>query len=718
MVFVSFDHGSYAQIKRCSTTEAEKVRSEKYEFLPTEGEFEDWMAAKLKERRNKLVPFRTSGVGDPDLIAVVVHVVHNGERYGKDVNITDEQIFSQIEVLNEDYQRKNADTINTQTEFLNVASKLNIEFVLARQDESGNPTSGIVRVEGELPSYDPLGIADRELLSSYSHWDPNRYLNIWVTNLRSPYIGLAQFPDHNLPGLAEEENKDNIATDGLVIDYQAFGSEEKVPGLKLLPDYNLGRTTTHEIGHFFGLKHVWGDGGCSADDYVSDTPFSENDYSGICTPADAVSCSSNDMFENFLYYTNDQCMNIFTVGQISRMEIILDEAPRRNTLLNSSGTNYPDDKYVDMAVKSIKYPGKVLCEEILTPVVEILNNGTVPVASFGIEYSVDGITQTYIYAGDSIYTAEAIEIELAASSLTPGTYELSIELTNVTGDANGANDRMNLVFAVDTQTDFIPLREQFDVLELPSTNWVNINEDNDLGWELTNAPNITDQNTAAYMNFYNYENRQEMDWLISPALDFSGAVEASVTFKTSYARNDGFLDQLSILMSTNCGYSFDDLLLVLNSDDLSISESTDFWKPTGLNDWIDHTIDLGDYAGMSDVRLAFLARNDFGNNLYLDDIEFFTTAREDIVRIAEGTLRLYPNPSQDGQIWVTFNTSRRQNIEVMIYDGMGKMMVQDNYPNTLNQTYSYDLTGYRSGVYILHAIGEDFVRTERMIINR
>ena len=127
---------------------------------------------------------------------------------------------------------------------------------------------------------------------------------------------------------------------------------------------------------------------------------------------------------------------------------------------------------------------------------------------------------------------------------------------------------------------------------------------------------------------------------------------------------------------------------------------------------------MGEYAGKSDVRLAFLAINDFGNNLYLDDIEFYVTQQQDIVNLAEGTLRLYPNPSSDGQIQIAFNTSSRQDVEVFIYDGLGNMMVRQDYPNTLNQTYSYDLTGYSSGVYFVHTRGEDFFRSERFIISR
>jgi len=712
---MSYD--TQAQI-RCSTVEAEKLRRDKYKFLPTEIEFEQWMAKKIKDRRNQLIPFGTQEVGDPDLIPVVVHVIHNGELYGEGVNITNEQIYSQIEVLNEDYQRQNPDTINTQAEFLNVASKLNIEFVLARQTESGDPTTGIIREEGPKSSYDPRSISDRELLSGISQWNPNLYLNIWVTNLQSPYIGLAQFPDYNLPGLEDEDNKDNEATDGMVIDYQAFGSSAKVPGLDLISSYNLGRTSTHEIGHFLGLKHVWGDGGCSKDDYVSDTPFSDNEYSGVCTPSNHFSCGTNDMFENFLYYTNDECMNIFTTGQVTRMQVILDDAPRRATLINSMGTRYPEDMYFDLALQSIKSPGKVECENEIQTVIEIKNNGTIPVIEFDIDYTLDENKLTYSYDGDSIYTGEVVEISLPDFTIEDGNYQLLVELNNIPEDVNGTNDKQDLVFAVDNQADFIPFREQFEVSSIDQTNWVVINQDNSIGWELTNAPSISNENTAVFVNFFNYENRQELDWLITPSLDLSDAVEASVTFKTSYAKNQDFNDQLRIVASSDCGTNFDDLIEILNGDDLSITHSDEFWEPVDQNDWKTHSIDLDEYVGQNGIRLAFLATNDFGNNLFLDDVEFFSTSSDKIVKTAQGSFTVYPNPTGDGQVMMTFNTSKRQNVNVLIFDSMGKLITENTYPNTLNQIYYYDLTGYRSGIYFIHSRGEDFVRTKRLVINR
>ena len=452
---------SKAQV-RCCTVEAEKLRREKYHFLPSEIEFEQWMSDKLKDRRNKLIPFGTSEDEEPDLIAIVVHVIHNGESYGEGTNISDEQILSQIEVLNEDYQRKNADTINTQEDFITVASKVNIQFVLARQTKDGDPTTGVVRKQGPKTSYNPLSISDRELLSSVSQWDPHLYLNIWVTNLQSPYIGLAQFPDYNLPGLEDEEHKDNEATDGMVIDYQVFGSIAKVPGLDLIPKYSLGRTSTHEIGHYLGLKHIWGDQygsqGCNVDDFVSDTPNANVDYAGESPDAEQFSCGSKDMYENYLNYTNDDAMNIFTVGQVTRMEVILSDAPRRATLLNAIGTRYPNDQYFDLAIQSIKSPGVVVCEGSLEVVLEIKNNGTIPAADFDVDIDIDNNSGTYTYDGDTIATGEVIEIVLPRFNIENRNYNLIAELTNIPNDINGTNNRAEKAFAADQQDDFIPLR--------------------------------------------------------------------------------------------------------------------------------------------------------------------------------------------------------------------------------------------------------------------
>lgn len=264
-------------------------------------------------------------------IPVVVHVVHNGEPVGVGPNISAEQVQSQIEVLNEDFRKKkgtngaNDNGVDTQ-----------IEFFLATTDPSGKTLAepGIHRYDGGLNIW-PTGFFTSvdSRLKPATIWDPMRYFNIWTVNFGGfvgrNLLGYAQFPSNSgLPGL--EINGGEANTDGVVIGYQYFGSKEKGNFPELNATYNLGRTCTHEVGHWLGLRHIWGDSDdCAVDDYCDDTPNSqEPNYT--CVPN--VSCGSNDMIENYMDYTDDQCMNLFTQDQKERMIQVLENSPRRNTL--------------------------------------------------------------------------------------------------------------------------------------------------------------------------------------------------------------------------------------------------------------------------------------------------------------------------------------------------------------------------------------------------
>jgi len=265
-------------------------------------------------------------------IPVVVHVVHNGEQVGTGPNISEQQVQSQIEVLNEDFRRLegsngfNPDGIDTR-----------IEFYLAPLDPDGNELTepGIHRYDGDRIIW-PTGLAtsvDSELKPA-TIWDPERYFNIWTVNfggfIGRNLLGYAQFPSgSDLPGLDENEGAAN--TDGVVVGYKYFGSAERGNFPELHETYNLGRTCTHEVGHWLGLRHIWGDGDCTVDDFCDDTPNS-NDPNYSC--AEHISCGSLDMIENYMDYTDDQCMSLFTQNQKDRMRQVLQVSPRRNSLYN------------------------------------------------------------------------------------------------------------------------------------------------------------------------------------------------------------------------------------------------------------------------------------------------------------------------------------------------------------------------------------------------
>ena len=238
-------------------------------------------------------------------IPVVVHVVYNTTAE----NVSDAQIQSQITVLNEDFRRLNADASNTPSLFASVAADAEIQFCLASVDPSGNPTNGITRTPTSVTAFSTNDNVKFNSSGGKNAWPAGSYLNLWVCDISGGILGYAQFPG----GAA--------ATDGVVIDYAYFGTI----GTATAP-FNLGRTATHEVGHWLNLRHIWGDGNCSVDDFVSDTPTAgAPNYTGApCTFPGPNSCNSGagdqpDMFQNYMDYSDDPCLTQFTSGQVSMM---------------------------------------------------------------------------------------------------------------------------------------------------------------------------------------------------------------------------------------------------------------------------------------------------------------------------------------------------------------------------------------------------------------
>jgi hypothetical protein len=262
-------------------------------------------------------------------IPVVVHIMHlPSESYGVQSNITDEQILSQIEVLNEDFGKVfgtrgfNVDPVGANTE---------IEFCLATRDPNGNPSTGINRVPYSGSSNFQLS-QDRNM-KDLSRWPVNRYLNIWVVkSIQSSILGYAFLPEV----MASDPERPFI--DGVVMGAFYFGSIEKQmlgQNFYLSNTFAYGRTATHEVGHFLNLKHTWGDGGCEIDDDVDDTPLCSGQYFG-CPPSPArpFQCGLNRMVENYMDYSDDACFNIFTLGQKNRMRAALQFYPFRASLVS------------------------------------------------------------------------------------------------------------------------------------------------------------------------------------------------------------------------------------------------------------------------------------------------------------------------------------------------------------------------------------------------
>ena len=453
------------------------------------------MGKKLKEP--KIKTFDTQGTQAATYtIPVVFHIIHNGEPLGTGTNIPDAQLVSQVKVLNDDFKRLNADASQTPSEFQSVAGSLDIEFVLAKQDPEGLASNGIARVQGTKTEWT---LADNLEFKALSYWPSEDYLNIWIINFNDPndFIGFAQLPQSSLPGL--ENSSSDALTDGVVINYKDVGSIDD-GAFDLDPQFNKGRTGTHEVGHFFGLRHIWGDGSsCSASDFVDDTPSQSLPTNG-CLSHPQVSCSTNKMFQNYLDYTDDACMNLFTHDQIARMEVVLQNSPRRASLTTSVGSMDPVPVPDDLGIREITNPKITSCGGDIAPVVEVRNYGSNQITSARIEFKKDGISQEVKDVAFTLNPLDITTITFNSINLSsPSTSTLSFEILLTNGATDGKiSDNLATVESTVPVIANVPFIEVFN--SFPG-NWSVQNQDLLKTWESINAPNSNPANTAAYVNF-------------------------------------------------------------------------------------------------------------------------------------------------------------------------------------------------------------------------
>ncbi|MCX7551538.1 T9SS-dependent choice-of-anchor J family protein [Xanthomarina sp. F2636L] len=318
---------------RCATVEVEALRKQNNPNIQSTEEFENWLAPLVEARKQRVAQEIADGTYRRAVvnIPIIFHVITNTAGDANDLPAS--IIQAQINQLNIDFRNLAGSTHPS-------AADAEINFIPAMVDPSGNPLPepGIDRVYGYAGAQSQATMNGG--IKQATVWDRSLYANIWTANLSGGLLGYAQFPSNStLPGMPADGG--SALTDGVVVLAGSVGSVSN-PGTAA--PYNLGRTLTHEVGHWIGLRHIWGDtSSCTNDDYCADTPDSTTSNGGCPTidrcPSDGL---GPDMVENYMDYTNDACMNIFTFDQVNRMLTVLDNADGISNLPNSTtGSSSP-----------------------------------------------------------------------------------------------------------------------------------------------------------------------------------------------------------------------------------------------------------------------------------------------------------------------------------------------------------------------------------------
>jgi hypothetical protein len=648
------------QIIRCATDQRVKML---FKLFPEK--------KLLAERLSQLPP--TNALRAPKrlqsivTLPVVFHIV-----LANPYSITDGRVQSQIDAMNRDFSGFNADTTNLPAAFEAVRGHSSIRFVLAKRTPSGQLTNGIDRVFSTTTG-NPDNLVDsikRRSLGGADAWDPNSYINIWVGNVSNGggVLGYTQVPGSG-----------SLQDDGVFCNILGFGESSCNVGV-----YNKGRTVVHELGHYFGLNHIWGDdenstNTCSGDDFrpmtsdgssyslpaslynppgqgntsqdIGDTPnqsvATNNCPSGIrtdsCTPT-----APGIMYEDFMDYTSDDCYSMFTKKQVARMEYVL--TTYRSSLITSAAGTLPSNPimvdaspvesinpggFETSGCNSIYYPTTLSCPGNFVPKVLIKNNGLNTITSITVGYVLNNGSAVTVSLNTNLATGATQMVTFPATTVGNANNIFKFFTKNVNGgtDQVASNDTLSATLSVPNAV-ALPISEGFENSTFPPAGWSIINPGNDVTWQ-----RVTPGHNSAHSMFIdNYGNNAvgEVDEIKTPKINLSTADPVVISFDLAHKNyQDGsqsFYDSLQVLVSTDCGATYK---TYFNKSGAALatagSSNTAYTNPVA-SDWKNKKVVVN--AASGSIIVVFRNISDYGNNIFIDNINIKQETSRDITVVA------------------------------------------------------------------------------------
>jgi hypothetical protein len=652
----------------------------------------------LRQKKAQVQTLRTEGA--ITYVPVVFHIVLTDPSI-----VTDAQLQAQIDRLNIDYAGLNADSTEIPAAFKPLFAKTHIQFKLAQRTPDDQPSNGITRTVTTHSSYT---ITDNSVkytsLGGADAWDHNRFFNVWITDLSGNYLGYSTFPGSG-----------PAAEDGVVINHIGL------PGGQA--PYNVGRTLTHETGHYFFLYHIWGDdnGACTGTDYIDDTPNQGNFTSGC--PGGAVrtdNCTTTApgiMYENFMDYTDDACMVMFTTEQVDRMETSLSQY--RSSLFTSNGADPVVLYSLDASAKSISTPLQRVCTSTFSPVFTLRNKGSKTLTSAAIYASVDNgtVSSTTNWTG-SLATMSETSVTLNAMTITQGTHILKIVVSSPNGntDEDASNDTITTAFQY-YEPMAPPVTEGFEKSTFPPAGWDIVNPDASITWERVTGVSKSGNASVMIRNF-DYKLNGQKDYLRLPTVNITNADSAFMTFQVAAAvttdpsSTTNAFDTLEVLASKDCGLTYTSLYKKWGGSLITRSKAYDSSFVPKSTEWRKDSVNLTPYINAGSLVLAFVNTTEFENNIYLDDINVYSVNIS--ANLKEKGFMITPNPTT-GMIAVQFYPNPPYVKGINIFSIPGQKVASQIVNGPGSSAYYFDLGRFASGVYVVQIVLGDKVITRKVI---